>query len=177
MASEGIRERGRIDPVLALIVGIGAGVLATAIQLGLWWAAEMPVLDTLLRDARFTAAMVMGERILPPPLTPRWDILAVATLIHFALSFAYALVLAPLVRRVSNARTLMAGAVYGLAIYAVNLHGMALLFPWFVQTRDWVTLATHAFFGVALAGGYRLLDCGLHVPPMRRFVPPATPGG
>lgn len=147
------RERGRIDPAMALVAGIGAGVIATVAQLALWWMTEMPLPETLFRDVRLTAALVMGTGVLPPPLTPPWDILLIATLIHFALSFVYALLPTHLAGRLRTGPALFAGALYGLAIYGVNLYGFTLLFPWFAVDRDWVTLVAHLVFGVALAGG------------------------
>lgn len=152
------RERGRIDPAMALVAGIGAGVIATLAQLALWWLADMPLPETLFRDARLTAALAMGTDVLPPPSTPQWDILLVATLIHFVLSVAYAMIPAHLASRLRTGPALFAGALYGLAIYVVNLYGFTLLFPWFAMTRDWVTLAAHLVFGVALAGGCRLFS-------------------
>lgn len=150
--------RPRIDPVMVLIVGIAAGAIATAAQLVLWWLTGTPVLETLFRDARLTAAIAMGASVLPPPSTPRWDILLVATLIHFGLSAFYALVPAYLNGLLRTGPLLIAGAVYGLAIYAVNLYGFTLLFPWFEVARDGVTLAAHIIFGLALAGGCRLFS-------------------
>ncbi|WP_237763248.1 sodium:proline symporter [Thiobacillus denitrificans] len=150
----------RIDPVMALVAGLGAGVVATLAQIALWWLAGMPLPETLFRDARLTAALVMGIDVLPPPSTPQWNILLVATLIHFLLSVVYALIAAPLASRLRNGSALFAGALYGLAIYVVNLYGLTLLFPWFAGVRDWVTLITHLVFGVALAGGYRLFARG-----------------
>lgn len=152
------RERGRIDPAMALVAGIGAGVIATLAQLALWWLADMPLPETFFRDARLTAALAMGTDVLPPPSTPQWDILLVATLIHFVLSVAYAMIPAHLASRLRTGPALFAGALYGLAIYVVNLYGFTLLFPWFAMTRDWVTLAAHLVFGVALAGGCRLFS-------------------
>jgi len=150
------RERGSIDPAMVLVAGIGAGVIATVAQLALWWLADMPLLETLFRDARLTAALVMGTGVLPPPSTPRWDILLVATLIHFALSVVYALIPAYLAGRLRTGPALFAGALYGITIYVVNLYGFTLIFTWFAVTRGWVTLVTHLIFGVALAGGYSL---------------------
>lgn len=149
-------RRGWVDPAMTLAVGVGAGVVATVAQLVLWWLAEMPLPDTLFRDARLTAALVMGTRVLPPPSTAQWDILLVATLIHFALSIAYALIPVRWAGRLRTGPALIAGALYGLAIYGVNLHGFTLIFPWFAVARDWVTLVAHLVFGLALAGGCRL---------------------
>lgn len=151
-----LRQRGRIDPALALAAGIGAGVIATVIQLVLWWLTAMPIPETLFRDARLTAAMVLGSGVLPPPSTAQWDILLVATLIHFALSFGYALAPSHLASRLRPGPALLAGAVYGLTIYVVNMYGFTALFPWFTVARDWVTLVTHIVFGVTLMAGCRL---------------------
>lgn len=152
------KQQGRIDPAMALIVGIGAGVVATAAQLLLWWLAGMPVLETLFRDARLTAALIMGTSVLPPPSTAPWDVLLVATLIHFALSVGYAVIAAQVTGRLRTGAALLAGALYGMLIHVVNMYGLTMLFPWFAVARDWVTLATHVVFGVALAGGCRLLS-------------------
>jgi hypothetical protein len=151
-------QKGRIEPLMATLAGLAAGVVATVAQLALWRLAGMPLLETLFRDARLTAALAMGTAVLPPPSTPRWDILLVATLIHFSLSIAYALVLAQLASRLRSPPTVFSGALYGLLIYAINLYGFTLLFPWFEVDRDWVTLVAHLVFGIALAGGYRLLS-------------------
>lgn len=152
----GWRERGRIAPAMVLAVGMVAGIAATVAQLALWWLAERPLLETLFRDARLTAALVMGTGVLPPPSTPRADILIMATLIHFALSVAYALLPALLARRLGR-HWLVAGAVYGLAIYGVNLYGFTLVFPWFAVARDSATLVAHLVFGVALVAGTHFL--------------------
>ncbi len=123
----------------------------------MWWLDATPVLETLLRDARLTAAIVMGRSVLASPLAWRWDILLIATLIHFALCVAYAAIAAPLAMRLGAMRALLAGAVYGLGIYAVNLHGFTAVFPWFSVSRGWVSLVVHVVFGITLAGACKLL--------------------
>lgn len=141
---------------MVLIAGISAGVIASVAQLVLWWQAEMPLPETLFRDARLTAALVMGARVLPPPSTSQWDILLVATLIHFTLSVAYALIPALLMSHMRTGAALFAGALYGLVIYVVNLYGFTMIFPWFAVARGWVTVLAHLVFGLTLAGVCRL---------------------
>ncbi len=148
-----LREGGKVNPLVLLIVGIGAGILATAAQIALWQLAGMPILETLFRDARLTAALLIGPGVLPPPSTAQWDILLVATLIHFALSIAYALLPAMLAARLPAGPAIIVGAVYRQGIYIVNLYGFTVLFPWFSVSRDWVTLVTHLVFGMGLTGG------------------------
>lgn len=147
-----LREGGRINPRVLLMVGIAAGILATAVQIVLWRLAGMPILETLFRDARLTAALLMGPAVLPPPATGQWDILLLATLIHFALSISYALP-ALLAARLAAGPAILVGALYGVVIYVVNMHGFTVFFPWFSIARDWVTLFTHIVFGMALTAG------------------------
>ncbi|MBI3143933.1 MAG: hypothetical protein HYZ18_01410 [Pseudogulbenkiania sp.] len=142
---------------MAVLAGFAAGTIATVAQMTLWWLTSVPVLETLLRDARLTAAIVLGRRALPQTSTWQWDILLVATLIHFALSIAYAVIPALCASRLRTRSALVAGAVYGLAIYGINLYGFTVLFPWFAVARGGVAALTHVVFGVSLAGACQLL--------------------
>lgn len=92
----------RINWPRALFAGVWAGVIATGAQLVFWWMAGRPVLETLFRDARLTAAIAMGPDVLPPPSTAQWDVMLVATVIHFALSVTYALLPAGLYGRLNG---------------------------------------------------------------------------
>jgi hypothetical protein len=153
-----LRERGSINIGLLLFAGLTAGIIATLVQIALWWLTQMPVFETLFRDARLTAALIMGSAVLPPPSTAQWDILLVASLIHFVLSIIYAVLPVLLLSRLKTGAALAAGIIYGLAIYGVNLYGFTMLFPWFTVARDWVTLVTHLVFGVALVGASHLFS-------------------
>ena len=148
----------KIKPGVILVVGIVAGVVVSVTQIVLWWLTHRPLAQTFFRDVQLTAAMVMGSAVLAQPATPQWNTLLVAALIHFALSVAYALILAHLLNNMRATPALFTGALYGMLIYGVNLYGMTLFFPWFAVSRDWVTLLAHIVFGVALAGGYRLFS-------------------
>lgn len=149
---------GRMAWPKIVLTGIAAGGLATVGQLLAWWWSQQPVVATLFRDARLTAALLMGPRVLPPPATAQWDILLVATLIHFALSIVYAWLPGSLFAGRRGWSLAFAGAGYGLAIYAVNLYGLVLLFPWFSVSRGGATVIAHLFFGLVVAGGYRLFS-------------------
>jgi hypothetical protein len=153
--------------ILVGVAGLIAGTLATAVQMLMWWLSATPVFETLLRDARLTAAIVMGRGVLTSVPAGRWDVLLVATFIHFSLSVVYAAIAMPFVRRLSAMLAILTGAVYGLAIYGVNLHGLTALVPWFSVSRGWVTMLVHVVFGVTLAGACRFLglaDAGRRSP-------------
>ncbi|MDN0077483.1 hypothetical protein QU481_21910 [Crenobacter sp. SG2303] len=141
----------------AVLVGITAGTLATVAQLLLWWLEGTPVLATLLRDARLTAAILLGRDALAPQPGWPWRVLLVATLIHFALSVGYAALALAIAGRLHRRMVLLGGALYGLGIYAVNLYGFTALFPWFVVSRGAVTLLAHLVFGIVTLGGAWLL--------------------
>lgn len=142
------------------LAGVFAGTLATAVQMLLWWLEGTPVLATLLRDAHLTAAIVMGKAVLAAAPEWRWDVLLAATLIHFALSIGCAALVRPFARRLGTISALAGGALYGLALYAVNLHGFTVLFPWFAVARGGTTLLTHLVFGLALVVACRALPDG-----------------
>jgi len=138
--------------VAVAVAGGFAGTLAVAVQVLVWSMQSADPLQRLLRDARLTAALVMGKKILSFSPQWRWDVLVTATLIHYALSVAYAALAFAFVRRVPAACALIGGGLYGLLLYAVNLHALTVFFPWFSIARGWDTLVVHVAFGIALTG-------------------------
>ena len=138
--------------------GVAAGILATLAQLFLWSVFTDALPTIFFRDARFTAAIVMGRAVLPSPTSLDWLVMLVATLLHFALSIAYGLVLAWLTSHLGLVLSLLAGAAFGLFVYAVNMYGFTTVFPWFEAARDWITVAAHFVFGIAAAGVYKMLS-------------------
>jgi uncharacterized membrane protein YagU involved in acid resistance len=141
----------------AVYAGVIAGILATVVQIALWsvFADALPTI--LFRDARFTAAIVIGPGVLPPPASFDWIVMLVATLVHLVLSIGYGLILYPLMSRLGTLPSLFAGAAFGLLLYGINMYGFTTVFPWFEATRDWITIVTHMVFGVAIAGTYKML--------------------
>lgn len=151
-------ESGRPAPALvALLAGGVAGTVATLAQVFLWWLAGLPLFDTLLRDARLAAAIVLGRGALSEASMATWSILLVATLVHFALSAAYALLPAHFSGRLPLLPDLLSGGLYGLLLYAINMYGFTAVFPWFALVRDPITLLAHVVFGISLVGACRWL--------------------
>ena len=140
----------------AAFAGIAAGVTATIVQIALWWAASEPLAAMLFRDARLAAAIVTGRQVLPPPATFDWSSMLVATLVHFSLSIAYGLTVSVFISRMSMTPALLAGAVFGACLYAINMYGFTIIFPWFAAARDWITAASHVVFGVVAAAVYKI---------------------
>jgi hypothetical protein len=106
----------RVTWSAALYAGVAAGIVARLVQIALW-SILADVLPTILfRDARFTAAIVMGRAVLPPPATFDERIMLVATLVHFALSIIYGLSVSWVIARLRAAPSLLVGAIFGLAV-------------------------------------------------------------
>ena len=143
-----------------MLAGVLAGILATLAQMLLWmnFADDFPAM--LWRDARLTAALVLGRSVLPPPFTFDAGVMLAATLVHFALSIAYAALLAAICARLKPCTWIPAGVGFGVALYFVNLYGFTSIFPWFVQARGPAALIAHGVFGVAVVLFYRRIDKG-----------------
>ena len=143
--------RPLVDPAVAVLAGVVAGTVATAVELVLWWLNGVALPQTLFRDARFAAAIVLGRGALAPAGTFDGRVMLVASALHFALSIAYALALAAAIAPLRPRAAIAAGALFGLLLYAVNMYGFTLVFPWFAATRDAVTLTAHIVFGATAA--------------------------
>lgn len=142
----------------AIYAGVAAGIIASAVQIILWWAFWDVLPGILYRDARLAAAIILGHGVLPPPATFDWVVMLVATAIHFALSITYSMVLSWLISHSGLLFALLVGVIYGLALFGANMYGLTIIFPWFAEARDWITLVTHAAFGVCAAGAYKALS-------------------
>lgn len=138
--------------------GVMAGIVSTLIQVLLWLIFTDDFPSILYRDARLTAAMVLGELVLPPPATFEAGVMLTATLIHFMLSITYAALLAFITERLTVVPALWAGIGFGISLYIVNLYGFTTIFPWFAQTRGLITLIAHAVFGLTAISVYRCLN-------------------
>ena len=146
------------DRRLAVVLaGLFAGTTATLAQLLLWllFTDHFPAL--LFRDARLTAALLLGKTALPPPATFDFAVMQVATLIHFTLSVIYTALLAALTARLGTVAAVVAGSVCGCVLYYINLYGFTQLFPWFVEARGWIALVAHTAFGFSAIFAYRKL--------------------
>ena len=152
------RPGNATDGRAAIWAGVAAGVSSALAQVLLWLAFTDTFPRALFRDARLTAAILLGQGVLPPPATFDAVIMLISALIHFALSIVYGLALAWVLARTAAGASLLIGALFGLALYAVNLYGFTTLFPWFAQVRDWITITAHLVFGITAAGVYRWLE-------------------
>ncbi|MCA8107156.1 MULTISPECIES: sodium:proline symporter [Burkholderia] len=147
-------KQARVVPVLW--AAFGAAVGSTVIELLLWAMTGDDAVHNLFRDARLTAAIVMGPRVLGASGGFDPLVMGVATLVHAALSLVYAAVLARLIRSLPLVAALFAGGAFGFLLYGVNLYGFTAIFPWFIPVRGAITLIAHLVFGITAAAVYHV---------------------
>lgn len=139
----------------AVWAGLIAGLVFVMLEMGLVWMVQG---ESPWAPPHMIAAIALGKDILPAPGT--WapfdaTVLITAMVIHLLLSAALGVLGAPVLRGASIARALVLGAVFGLAIYAVNFYLIApFAFPWFVMARNWISAFSHIMFGVVFGLAY-----------------------
>ena len=70
----------------AIYAGFLAGAIAGIVQVILWLGFLDVWPQILYRDIRLTAAIVLGQNVLPPPLTVDVILVSTAMIVHFVLS-------------------------------------------------------------------------------------------
>ena len=140
---------GTIDWKAAVWAGIIAGVVFMMLEMVL---VQLFGEGNMWGPPRMIAAIVMGREVLPPPAIFDSGVFAAATVVHFVLSLIYAFIFAWIVSRWQMAMTgaTISGLVFGLVIYAVNFYGFTVVFPWFAEARNSITIVAHAIFGLTL---------------------------
>lgn len=146
---------------LALAAGLIGGVAYLLMQ-ALW--TPLRTGENLWTWVHMSGAIVLGSGALQARDSFDLPVLIVALLVHFALALVYGAVLALVLTRRdaaalrwSLAPTTAAGALFGLALYALNYHVFTLWFPWFAELRHGVTIFNNVVFGAATAFAYALL--------------------
>ncbi|MCI0397566.1 MAG: hypothetical protein L0332_16935 [Chloroflexi bacterium] len=155
------RLRQLVDWRAAVIAGVVAGAVFLVLQMILFPLVTGGAPWVVMR---MIAAIVMGEGVLPPPADFDPVIFLVALLVNFALSILFALILAVIVHRWGLLVGVIGGALFGLAVYAINFYTFSFFFPWFFPVRSWIDVLTLVIYGAVAGGVYEALE-------VERFVP------
>ena len=142
----------------AVVAGTAAAIVSTLAQVAMWIVFTDAFPAILWRDTRFAAAIVLGRSALDGAAWSTATLWIAATLVHFVLSLVYALSMSMATRNLGMAMSLLAGGLFGVALYLVNMHGFTSLYPWFEQSRDPITLGAHVVFGVTVGFVYRRVE-------------------
>jgi hypothetical protein len=107
---------------------------------------------------RMVAALLLGQDVLPPPASFDPAIFIVALVIHLLLSLVFTTVLALMIHKWGLLVGIIGGALFGLALYAINIYTFSFFFPWFFSLRSWIILLSHVFYGATAGGMYEALE-------------------
>jgi uncharacterized membrane protein YagU involved in acid resistance len=145
-----------LDWKAAILAGIIAGVIFMMLEMALVMAVQG---QSPWGPPRMMAAMVMGKDVLPPPASFDMTIIMVAMVVHLMLSVVLGIVFGLIATRFpfGMGAAIIAGAVFGVAVYVVDFYGFTTLFPWFAMARSAISLFSHAIFGAVLGGAYRAI--------------------
>ena len=133
---------------------LAAGLVAGTVALLLWqWIAMLAYDESPWKLPRMMAALVAGPGVLEDDGTFGAPV-ALGLALHFMLSLLYVLALAGVLAGLRREHAPIVGLLFGLALYAANLHAFTPLFPWFAQMRTLDTFVVHAVFGMFAASAY-----------------------
>ena len=133
-------------------------VLLAGIVAGIAFFVANLLLSNILTPSlllRYIASLVMGSDVLT---NGNSTALIVGGIVHFALSLLFALVISIVIHRWGLLVGIIGGGILGLALYAINLYTLTLLFPWFFAINTSSLLISHVIFGAVAGGIYELFD-------------------
>jgi hypothetical protein len=107
---------------------------------------------------RMVGALLLGQDVLPPPASFDPAVFIVALVIHLLLSLVFTTVLALMIHKWGLLVGIIGGAIFGLALYAINTYTFSFFFPWFFSLRSWIILLSHVFYGATAGGMYEALE-------------------
>jgi hypothetical protein len=136
-----------IAGIAAAIVFLLANMWLTSYFLGNPWVI-----------VRLNAALIMGKSVLPPATGFDAAVLLSALAVHIPLSIAFACLIAFCLHRWGIVVGIVGGALFGLALYAIDFYTIATWFPWFTPMRSWIMAASHVLFGAVAGGVYEALE-------------------
>jgi hypothetical protein len=143
-----------MDKRAATIAGLFAAVISLLLGMG--------VLQYLHENAfglpRLLATIVLGRGALDADLTPNVTALTVGVAVHLVLGLVFAFVISFTLHRWGFWVGLIGGALFGLALYAINTYTMSRFFPEFFYYRSWFMVGLHVVFGALCGGIYESLE-------------------
>lgn len=143
---------------LDLRASLIAGSLAAVLSL----AGGMGVLHVLHEQAvmlpRLIATIVLGRDAFDPAVVSDAQALAVGIATHLVLGLVFALVISTALHRFGFWVGLIGGALFGVALYAINTYTMSRFFPEFYFFRSWFMVGFHVVFGALCGGIYEALE-------------------
>lgn len=135
-----------------------AGLLAAIISLGLGMGVLQYLHENALGLPRLLATIVLGRGALDAELTSTGMALGVGIGVHLVLGLVFAFIISFTLHRWGFWVGLIGGALFGLALYAINTYTMSRFFPEFFHYRSWFMVGLHVVFGALCGGIYEAIE-------------------
>lgn len=103
-------------------------------------------------------AIALGSGAMATPDTFDVGVIGTAVGVHMVLALIYGVILAFFITRLDTGMAVIAGAVYGLALYYINFYGFTRWFPWFADARDWISIVNHIVQSALMAYLYKAIE-------------------
>ncbi len=143
-----------MDKRAATIAGLSAAVISLLLGMG----ALQFLHDNAMGLPRLLATIVLGRNALDPELTSSTNALIAGVGVHLVLGLVFAFLISFTLHRWGFWVGLIGGALFGLALYAINTYSMSRFFPEFFYYRSWFMVALHVVFGALCGGIYESLE-------------------
>ena len=135
-----------------------AGLIAAIISLGLGMAVLQYLHENALGLPRLLATIVLGRNALDAEITSTGMALGVGIGVHLVLGLVFAFIISFTLHRWGFWVGLIGGALFGLALYAINTYTMSRFFPEFYFYRSWFMVGLHVVFGALCGGIYEAIE-------------------
>jgi hypothetical protein len=106
---------------------------------------------------RYLASLVMGQGVLTPAGFDA-GIVITGLIVNFVLSIIYAVILAFIIHRWGLIVGIVGGALFGAALYLINMYALSMFFPWIFAIASTAVLVLNILWGAVAGGVYELLD-------------------
>ncbi|MGH2536328.1 MAG: hypothetical protein ACRDHL_02920 [Candidatus Promineifilaceae bacterium] len=117
---------------------------------------------------RYISSLLLGDEVLLPGEGSDAAVVVVALIVHFVLSVLFTLLLAFIIYRWELVIGILGGALYGLALYAINFFLLTNVFDWFAPARSLPFALALVLYGAVAGGVYELLEDEVYVPAENR---------
>ena len=148
-----VRGNG-IDWGKALVAGMVSMAVFAAILMAFGWTVRGA---SPWRPLDIVGAIVLGQPTSDSILAHTAATSAAGGLLLLVLGALSGVVVAFLVHRMHAVLALVTGVAFGLAMYTVDMHGLARIFPALEMLRGWSTLIAYAIQGGLAAGLYKAM--------------------
>jgi hypothetical protein len=149
------RDNSRtIDWGMAILAGVIAMVVFAVIEMAFSWAMRgtAPWRPLVIFGTATLNALAPSMPVGGGPRTA-----AVGALLLLALGALSGVILAYIVARIGVVAAAISGAVFGLAMYAIDLYGIARVLPSLADLRDWMSALAYVIQGALTAGLYKVM--------------------